>query len=130
MEFIEYSHRHADAIIASDELLKERYNQLTGTIKEMTEEELLKDFIEQKEKHTKKKTAFKSMTPSINKLLKSKMLDIPGWEAEVDIFNAEEDNIINSEWRLDFACDNAFCVEVAFNNGEAITWNLLKPVLS
>lgn len=35
MEFIEYSHRHADAIIASDELLKERYNQLTGTIKEM-----------------------------------------------------------------------------------------------
>lgn len=130
MEFIEYSHRHADAIIASDELLKERYNQLTGTIKEMTEEELLKDFIEQKEKHTKKKTAFKSMTPSINKLLKSKMLDIPGWEAEVDIFNAEEDNIINSEWRLDFACDNAFCVEVAFNHGEAIAWNLLKPVLS
>ena len=54
MEFIEYSHRHADAIIASDELLKERYNQLTGTIKEMTEEELLKDFIEQKEKHTKR----------------------------------------------------------------------------
>lgn len=35
MEFIEYSHRHADAIIASDELLKERYNQLTGTIKEI-----------------------------------------------------------------------------------------------
>ena len=34
MEFIEYSHRHADAIIASDELLKERYNQLTGTIRD------------------------------------------------------------------------------------------------
>ena len=36
----------------------------------------------------------------------------------------------NTEWRLDFACAESFCVEVAFNHGEAIAWNLLKPVLS
>ena len=35
-----------------------------------------------------------------------------------------------SEWRLDFACEEGFAVEVAFNHGEAIAWNLLKPVLA
>ena len=59
MEFIEYSHRHADAIIASDELLKERYNQLTGTIKEMTEEELLKDLSSRKKNIRKKRLLLK-----------------------------------------------------------------------
>lgn len=58
MEFIEYSHRHADAIIASDELLKERYNQLTGTIKEMTEEELLKRLYRAERKTYEKKDCF------------------------------------------------------------------------
>jgi len=31
---------------------------------------------------------------------------------------------------LDFAKDNAISIEVAFNHGEAIAWNLLKPVLA
>lgn len=75
MRFIEYSHRHADAIINS--------------------------------------------APQL----------IPGWQAEVDIFNDKTDAIGNTEWRLGLACDDAFCVEVAFNHGKAIAWNLLKPVL-
>ena len=32
-------------------------------------------------------------------------------------------------WRLDFAKES-ISVEVAFNHGEAIAWNLLKPVLA
>jgi hypothetical protein len=70
------------------------------------------------------------MTPSINSILKTRVLAISGWKAEVDIFNDTRGIIGNTEWRLDFACDDAFCVEVAFNHGEAIAWNLLKPVLS
>lgn len=32
MRFREYSHRHADAIIANDPELKERYEQFVGTL--------------------------------------------------------------------------------------------------
>lgn len=130
MRFIEYSHRHADAIIASDPQLRERYEQFVGTLRSMSDEELMTDFQTQKSEHASRGTAFKSLTPSINRILKERMLAIPGWQAEVDIFNDTTGIIGNTEWRLDFACDNAFCVEVAFNHGEAIAWNLLKPVLS
>ena len=130
MRFIEYSHRHADAIIVSDPQLRERYEQFVGALRSISDEELMTDFQTQKSEHVSRGTAFKSLTPSINRILKERMLAIPGWQAEVDIFNDTTGIIGNTEWRLDFACDNAFCVEVAFNHGEAIAWNLLKPVLS
>lgn len=130
MRFIEYSHRHADAIIANDPALKERYEQFTNALQNMMDEDLIADFLAKKAEYAARGTSFKSMTPSINSMLKERMLAIPGWQAEVDIFNDTTGVIGNTEWRLDFACDNAFCVEVAFNHGEAIAWNLLKPVLS
>lgn len=130
MRFREYSHRHADAIIANDPELKERYEQFVGALRSISDEELINDFMNRKTEHDNRGTAFKSMAPSINKILKERMLAIPGWKAEVDIFNDTTGAIGNTEWRLDFACDDAFCVEVAFNHGEAIAWNLLKPVLS
>ena len=130
MEFREYSHRHADAIIKNDKDLRKRYDQFVGVLRSISEEELITDFLEKKKRHSQKGTSFKSITPSINGILKERMLDIPGWKAEVDIFNDTTGVIGNTEWRLDFACDDAFCVEVAFNHGEAIAWNLLKPVLS
>ena len=130
MRFIEYSHRHAAAIIAADPALKARYDQFTNALRSISDEELIADFLEKKAEHEARGTSFKSMTPSINSILKSRMLAIDGWQAEVDIFNDENELIGNTEWRLDFACDDAFCIEVAFNHGEAIAWNLLKPVLS
>ncbi len=129
MEYVEYSHRHADAIIEHDQELKKRYEEFMGAISGISDEEIIADFIKRQEEHAARGTTFKSVTPSINALLKQRMLEIPGWKDEVDIFN-DTDTIGNTEWRLDFACDNAFCVEVAFNHGEAIAWNLLKPVLS
>ena len=130
MRFIEYSHRHADAIIANDPALRERYEQFTNALRNISDEELIEDFLVRKRDHEERNKAFKSMTPSINSLLKQRMSEIEGWESEVDIFNDRTGTIGDTEWRLDFACDNAFCVEVAFNHGEAIAWNLLKPVLS
>lgn len=130
MRFVEYSHRHAKAIIECNPELKERYEQFIGALRDITDEELITDFLNKKAEYAARGTSFKSMTPSINGLLKKRMLEIPGWKAEVDIFNDTTGVIGNTEWRLDFACDNAFCVEVAFNHGEAIAWNLLKPVLS
>lgn len=130
MRFVEYSHRHADAIIENNPHLKERYEQFVGVLRDISDEDLIADFLSKKAEYADRGTAFKSMTPSINRILKERMLAIPGWKSEVDIFNDKTGSIGNTEWRLDFACDDAFCVEVAFNHGEAIAWNLLKPVLS
>lgn len=130
MNFVEYSHRHADAIIKNDDFLNQKYQEFIGALKSITDEELIEDFSRRKSEHEARHTSFKSMTPSINELLKERIMNIPGWDWEVDIFNDESDLIGNTEWRLDFACENAFCVEVAFNHGEAIAWNLIKPVLS
>ena len=130
MEYITHSHRFAEAIIASDNELLRRYNEFTHALSSITEDELIVDFERRKAEHDLRGTSFKSLTPSINGLIKDRMQGISGWKDEVDIFNDKTGIISNTEWRLDFACDDAFCVEVAFNHGEAIAWNLLKPVLS
>lgn len=130
MKYITHSHRFAQAIISSDPELLRRYNEFTDALSNITEKELIEDFERRKAEHAQRNTSFKSLTPSINGILKKHMQQIPGWQYEVDIFNDETGAIGNTEWRLDFACDGAFCVEVAFNHGEAIAWNLLKPVLS
>lgn len=130
MKYITHAHRFADAIINSNVELSQRYTEFISAIEGITDEELISDFNRKKAEHQEKKTAFKSITPSINALLKDKINKISGWKNEVEIFNDEEKILGNTEWRLDFACDNALCVEVAFNHGEAIAWNLLKPVLA
>ena len=130
MDYVIQDHRHALAIIERDELLNRRFNEFMGAIRSITDDELMNDYQAKRIQHNERGTNLKSITPSINELLKQKMLAIPGWRAEVDIFNDTTGEISNTEWRLDFACDDALCVEVAFNHGEAIAWNLLKPVLA
>lgn len=130
MNYIEYSHRHAKAIIEFDPVLRARYNEFINALSSISDQELIDDFREKKIWHESRGTSFKSITPSINSILKNKMLAIPGWHAEVDIFNDTTGTIGNTEWRLDFACEDGFAVEVAFNHGEAIAWNLIKPVLA
>ncbi len=130
MKYITYSHRFAEAIINHDDELCQRYSEFISAISSISDDSLIEDFTKRKKEHELKRTAFKSITPSINYLLKEKMSHIPGWNSEVEIFNDETGILGNTEWRLDFACNNTFCVEVAFNHGEAIAWNLLKPVLA
>ncbi len=130
MDYVIEDYRHALAIIERDELLNRRFNEFLGAIRSITDDELKNDYQAKRNQHNERGTNLKSITPSINELLKMKMLAIPGWRAEVDIFNDTTGEISNTEWRLDFACDDALCVEVAFNHGEAIAWNLLKPVLA
>ena len=50
-----------------------------------------------------------------------------GWTPESAIFN--DPDYLQARWRLDFAKKN-ISIEVAFNHGEAIAWNLMKPVLA
>ena len=44
MKFKEYSHRHADAIIANDEKLKEKYNEFINALESISEDELIERY--------------------------------------------------------------------------------------
>lgn len=130
MKLVGHAHRYADAIIESDTYLREKYYELVEVLQGISDEDLIRDFNAKKEIHRKRGTSFKSLTASINGLIRERMEELPDWYREVDIFNDTEDIIGNTEWRLDFACEHGFAVETAFNHGEAIAWNLLKPVLA
>lgn len=68
----------------------------------------------------------KSISYSINRLLKDRFLQLD-WKAESFIF--AESEYRNTNWRLDFAKDE-ISVEVGFNHGGNVAWNLIKPVLA
>lgn len=124
MKFITHSHKHADIILASDKHKKD-FQDIISVIESLSDEEL-------KTKHlTRKNGGVKSsLAPSINSILKDKFKE-HGWTPESSIFQGEEygADISDKVWRLDFARDS-ISVEVAFNHGEAIAWNLLKPTLA
>ncbi len=130
MKLVCHAHRYANAIIDSEPYLSEKYWEFINVLLGISDEDLIRDFNNKKAIHEARGTSFKSLTPSINSLIKERMAMLPGWYSEVDIFNDREGVIGNMEWRLDFACDDGFAVEIAFNHGEAIAWNLIKPVLA
>lgn len=125
-----YAHRYADAIIQRDSVLSSRYNEFINTLTGITDMDLITNFKFRKAASTARGTNFKSISHSINSILKDRMCAISGWESEVDIFNDTMSVLGNTQWRLDFACDNGLAIEVAFNHGEAIAWNLIKPCLA
>ena len=79
--------------------------------------------------HEENKGTGKSISKTLNSLLKAGVED-SGWEAESPIFqDPEYTDATEKRWRLDFA-KIPVSMEVAFNHGEAMAWNLLKPVLA
>ncbi len=130
MKYVEYAHRYADAIIASDEYLSKRYKEFTDVLKSISEEDLAKDFNKKRLEYASRKSSYKSISHSINGLLRERIDKIEGWDSEVDIFNDTSGVLGKTEWRLDFACEDGLAIEVAFNHGEAIAWNLIKPCLA
>lgn len=121
MKFVTHSYKHADIVLA-DPRHKKDLDEILEVISSITDEEL-------KSKHLVRKNGGvkNSLAPTINLILREKLI-AKGWNAESSIFQGEEygsDKI----WRLDFA-RNSVSIEVAFNHGEAIAWNLIKPVLA
>ena len=130
MDFELYQHKCTEEEINKNNRLKQRYEEFINAIKEISDEDLMKDFEKRLKIHKNKNTAFKSIAPTINYLLKEKIKGISGWSAEVKIFKESSSDLKGKAWKLDFACEDGICVEVALNHGEAIAWNLLKPVLA
>lgn len=115
-------------------VLLQRYGELIEALESITDEEIIAAYNdEQTKKAAKGKTKVKSLSIAINDLIKQRILQYPGWEAESYIF--DDDNYTakvsdGTEWRLDFASENALAVEVAFNHGGNIAWNLAKLAIS
>jgi hypothetical protein len=121
MRFVTTSYRHAD-IVLNDERHRGKYQEVIEVIESISDDDL-------KSRHLSRKNGGikSSLAPSINALLKERFIE-KGWNAESPIFQGAE-YTSDKVWRLDFAKE-PISIEVAFNHGEAIAWNLLKPVLA
>ena len=122
MEFKLHSHRFGEAIACEEEFRRD-WVELKEAIGSITDDEIIHF-------HQSKSPKSKSISKALNLLLE-RNLRLNGWIAESPIFN--DPDYKAGRWRLDFAKeakDGGISVEVAFNHGEAIAWNLLKPVLA
>jgi hypothetical protein len=118
MEFRTHAHRHADVVLARPEFAS-TYEELTSALNSISELEIANHF------KAIQRSSKKSISQSINALIREKLG--PSWNPEAPIF--QDDEYAGETWRLDFAKD-LISVEVAFNHGGDIAWNLLKPVLA
>lgn len=120
MNFTTYSHRSAETLFLYDERYVELYQEITNALMSISDEDIIEAY------NAIGRQGKKSLSQPINRLIKERLTSV-GWAAESPIF--EEDGYTDKKWRLDFAKDE-ISVEVAFNHGEAISWNLLKPVMA
>ncbi len=124
MEFVQHDHRHALALFQAERTYAALYQEVIDTVRGIDDEALIAAY-ESLERENKK-----SLSQPINRLLKERLTAL-GWQAESAIFSDPRyaDGQDKNRWRLDFA-KGEIAVEVAFNHGEAVAWNLIKPVLA
>lgn len=120
MDFITYSHRNAEVLFQHNPKYTQLYQEVLNALNDISDQDIIDAYnaITRKSK--------KSLSQPINRLIKER-LTAAGWHSESAIFN--DPNYTDKRWRLDFA-KNEISIEVAFNHGEAISWNLLKPVMA
>ncbi len=114
------SHRNAFELLEYNANYKADWLSLKSVIENITDEELMAYFT----KYSDGKN--KSLSVALNKILKDELV-INNWDAESPIF--QDADYQDNSWRLDFA-KGTIAVEVAFNHGSVIAWNLIKPNLS
>lgn len=128
MNFLLEDYNQGLAAIKADSNLELLWNELLETIQEVSEEEIKKFFVSQKRKA-------KSISEAINFLLNEKLVR-KGWDRQSPIFKDEE--LSEKTWTLDFSKGitdsngktSGIPIEVVFNHGEAIAWNLIKLSLA
>lgn len=124
MEYITHDHRHAQSLFDNEAQYTQLFQEITDVLTQISDDDLIRTY-EMNGRENKK-----SLSETINHLIKDGLV-ARGWRPESAIFsdpayaNARDRN----RWRLDFA-KGQISVEVAFNHGEAIAWNLIKPVLA
>lgn len=124
MKYVLTSHRFAQNIFDTDANIKKLWEELISVLDSITDEDLIN-------KHNEilaTQPETKSLSKAINALIKERLVPL-GWNAESPIFADPDYDDSKGTWRLDFTKED-MAIEVAFNHGGNVSWNLLKPVLS
>ena len=125
MEYLLRTHRNGLFLFENDPAFVSDWMAVRHALDSITDEDLIAAHQEARSRRSN----CKSLSDAINELLR-RGLSGQRWERESAIFSDPEYSRRNeTRWRLDFASD-VMAVEIAFNHGEAIAWNLLKPVMS
>lgn len=127
MLYQKHQHRFGLDIINSDTKLSNLWTDITKTLDGITDERIIEEY--------ELYPNAMSISAAINNLI-DQDLQALGWTPQSAIFQGSEYE--GKSWRLDFAKTtqvsdqekSGIAIEVAFNHGEAIAWNLLKPVLA
>jgi len=122
MDYVIESFRHGEIILEQTPEFNKTWSELKCVIESISDNEIIT-------MHESIARNPMSLSQAINTLLKEHLIK-KGWKDESPIF--QESPYVgdsNKKWRLDFAKES-ISLEVAFNHGEAIAWNLLKPVLA
>ncbi len=124
MQFVTHDHRHARSLFDTDPQYTPLFREVVDVLTGISDDDLMQSY------ETNMRENKKSLSETINHLIKSGLV-ARGWRAESAIFSdpAYAEAQDRKRWRLDFA-KGEISVEVAFNHGEAIAWNLIKPVLA
>lgn len=129
MDFITHSYLNGKAVIESNPEISRLWDELSETIKSVSDNELIQYFESSKRKA-------KSISDAINNVLDKKLVE-KGWKRQSRIFK-DRDTYTGTTWTLDFSKGvtdggnraTGIAVEVVFNHGEAIAWNLIKLSLA
>ncbi len=121
MEYKKFSFRHAEEIFMVNKDFTYLWKEIVDVLDSISDSDLINEFNSESRKA-------KSISEAINKLI-AKRLEDKGWKGQSCIFADPDYSDNKGTWRLDFAKDN-IAVEVAFNHGGNVSWNLIKPVLS
>ena len=122
-------HNHGLDVANSNPEVSFLWNELKDGIESITENEIINRFNASKRKA-------KSISEVLNNLIEERLLN-NGWTGQSKIFKGDEYEG-SKTWTLDFSKSlhsssgkvAGLAVEVAFNHGEAIAWNLVKPALA
>lgn len=121
MRYKKFSFRHAEEIFMVDKDFTYLWEEVQDVLNSITDEDIINEF------NSETREA-KSISEAINKLIDVRLV-AKGWNLQSCIFADPEYSDNKGTWRLDFTKDN-IAIEVAFNHGGNVSWNLIKPVLS
>lgn len=120
MNFRTYSFRFGEELLTTQPDFSRQWTEIKDSINSISDVDIINHF-------NGMTRQAKSISESLNKLIKLN-LTTKGWKPESPIYKPREYSD-DKTWRLDFAKDD-ISVEVGFNHGEAVAWNLIKPTLA
>ncbi|AWG44896.1 hypothetical protein BEH_24675 (plasmid) [Priestia filamentosa] len=124
MKYKIHSFRYGKELFSNEQEFLPLWKEIQTTLDSIKDEELILYY------NNSTRSSKKSISDAINFLINERLCEL-GWRPQSPIFNDADykSNGKRSRWTLDFAKDT-ISVEVAFNHGEAVAWNLIKPVLA